>query len=124
MAQLRRSITSAAHRPRERGATGAANKMAAARGQRRYRTRGRPSRCPGGCCTAPGSLDNRLGLGGAPEGLLIPGGASGVGAAVAILLDQPFRVVEGGEGTDGVADFVDGLPDAAVHAVRGSAPDP
>src|SRR3712207_1729809 len=56
-----------------------------------------------------------VGLCGAPEGLLVPGGACGVGAAVAVLLDEPFGVVAGDEGTDGVTDLVDGLEDAAVH---------
>src|SRR5918993_2742912 len=56
-----------------------------------------------------------VGLCSAPEGLLVPGGACGVGAAVAVLLDEPFGVVAGDEGTDGVTDLVDGPEDAAVH---------
>src|SRR3712207_841433 len=66
-------------------------------------------------CTAPGSLDKRMGLRGAPEDLLVPRCACRVGVAVAVLLDQPFGVVAGDEGADGVADLVDGLEDAAVH---------
>jgi len=34
---------------------------------------------------------------------------------VAVLLDQPFGVVAGGEGADGVSDVVDGLEDTSVH---------
>src|SRR3712207_2676995 len=56
-----------------------------------------------------------VGLRGAPEGLLIPGGACGVGAAVSVLLDQPFGVVAGDEGADGIPHLVDGPEDAAVH---------
>ena len=36
-------------------------------------------------------------------------------AGVGILLDQPFGVVAGDKGADGVADLIDGLEDAAVH---------
>src|SRR5271166_146201 len=56
-----------------------------------------------------------VGLCGAPERLVMPSGASVVRASVAILLDQPFGVVTGGEGADGVSDFVDGLEDTSVH---------
>jgi hypothetical protein len=52
---------------------------------------------------------------GAPEGLVVPGGAHGVWAAVSVLLDQPLGVVAGDEGADGVSDLVDGLEDASVH---------
>src|SRR5918998_971767 len=52
---------------------------------------------------------------GAPEGLVVPGGAHGVWAAMAVLLDQPFGVVAGDEGPDGVTDLVDGLEDASVR---------
>src|SRR5215212_7529521 len=34
---------------------------------------------------------------------------------MAVLLDQPFGVVANDEGTDGVADLVDGLEDASMH---------
>src|SRR3712207_1127093 len=34
---------------------------------------------------------------------------------MAVLLDQPFRIVAGDEGADGVADLADGPEDAAVH---------
>jgi hypothetical protein len=53
-----------------------------------------------------------------------PGGAGVEWAAVAAFLDQPLGVVAGGEGAHGIADLVDGLADAAMDAVRGSAPDP
>src|SRR5271165_6712164 len=56
-----------------------------------------------------------VGLCGAPERLVMPSGASVVRASVAVLLDQPFGVVTGGEGADGVSDFVDGLEDTSVH---------
>src|SRR5271166_2129323 len=56
-----------------------------------------------------------VGLCGAPERLVMPSGASVVRASVAVLLDQPFGVVTGGEGADGVSDFVDGLEDTPVH---------
>src|SRR3712207_4752862 len=56
-----------------------------------------------------------VGLCGLPEGLLVPGDAHGVWAAMAVLLDQPFGVVAGDEDPDGVADIADGLEDAAVH---------
>ena len=45
----------------------------------------------------------------------MPSGASVVRASVAVLLDQPFGVVAGGEGADGVSDVVDGLEDTSVH---------
>src|SRR4028118_1596934 len=54
---------------------------------------------------------------GAPEGLVVPSGAHGVWAAVSVLLDQPFGVVAGDEGADGVADLVDGLEDASVDGL-------
>src|SRR3712207_8905563 len=38
-----------------------------------------------------------------------------VWAAMAVLLDQPLRIVAGGEGADGNTDLVDGLEDAAMH---------
>src|SRR5271169_704235 len=56
-----------------------------------------------------------VGLCGAPERLVMPSGASVVRASVAVLLDQPFGVVAGGEGADGVSDVVDGLEDTSVH---------
>src|SRR5918997_1951205 len=56
-----------------------------------------------------------VGLRGAPEGLLIPGGACGVGTALAVLLDQPLGVVEGDEGADGIPHLLDGPEDASVH---------
>src|SRR4029453_7357555 len=34
---------------------------------------------------------------------------------MAVLLDQPFGVVAGDEGADGIADLVDGPEDAAMH---------
>src|SRR5215218_10936094 len=52
---------------------------------------------------------------GAPQGLVVPSGAHSIGAAMAVLLDQPLGVVAGDEGADGVADLVDGLEDASVH---------
>src|SRR4028119_727679 len=54
-------------------------------------------------------------LRGAPEGLLEPCGAGVERAAMAVLLGQPFGVVANDEGTDGVADLVDGLEDASMH---------
>jgi hypothetical protein len=36
---------------------------------------------------------------------------------MAVLLDQPFGVVAGDEGADGVADLVDGLEDASVDGL-------
>ena len=56
-----------------------------------------------------------VGLCGAPERLVMPSGASVVRASMAVLVDQPFGVVAGGEGADGVSDFVDGLEDTSVH---------
>ena len=56
-----------------------------------------------------------VGLCGAPERVVMPSGASVVRASVAVLLDQPFGVVAGGEGADGVSDVVDGLEDTSVH---------
>src|SRR5215213_34154 len=52
---------------------------------------------------------------GRPEGLLIPGGACGVGTAVAVRLDQPLGVVAGDEDADGIPHLLDGLEDASVH---------
>src|SRR5215212_2988227 len=52
---------------------------------------------------------------GAPEGLVVPGDAHGVWAAVSVLLDQPLGVVAGDEGADSVTDLVDGPEDASVH---------
>src|SRR5215211_6065361 len=54
---------------------------------------------------------------GAPEGLVVPGDAHGVWAAVSVLLDQPLGVVAGDEGADSVTDLVDGPEDAAVHGL-------
>ncbi len=51
---------------------------------------------------------------GAPEGLLLPDAAHVGWAAMAVLLDQPFGVVAGDEGPDGVAHLLDGLEDAAM----------
>src|SRR5271166_5484169 len=45
-----------------------------------------------------------VGLCGAPERLVMPSGASVVRASMAVLVDQPFGVVAGGEGADGVSD--------------------
>jgi len=51
---------------------------------------------------------------GAPEGLLLPDAAHVGWAAMAVLLDQPFGVVAGDEGPDGVAHLLDGLEDATM----------
>src|SRR5215213_2113442 len=64
-------------------------------------------------CTRPSG--QWVALRGAPEGLFGPCGAGVERAAMAVLLDQPLRVVAGDEGADDVAHLVDGLEDAAVH---------
>src|SRR5215212_7347541 len=58
----------------------------------------------------------------APECLLLPGGAHVGRAAMAVLPDEPFTGVAGGEGPDGVAHVVDGPEDGGVHdlLLRGS----
>src|SRR5215213_808515 len=51
---------------------------------------------------------------GATEGLLLPDAAHVGWAAMAVLLDQPFGVVAGDAGPDGVAHLLDGLEEAAM----------
>jgi hypothetical protein len=51
---------------------------------------------------------------GAPEDLLLPDAAHVGWAAMAVLLDQPFGVVAGDEGPDGLAHLRDGLEDATM----------
>jgi hypothetical protein len=45
------------------------------------------------------------------------------GAAETVLLDEPLGVVAGGEVADGLADFVDGLEDAAMDDLLFQRPD-
>src|SRR6516225_1787687 len=74
---------------------------------------------------ASGFLDKRMLLCSDLHRGRVPGGARVVGAAQAVLLDQPLRVVAGNESADGMTHVVDGhdlllegTEEALDHPVR------
>jgi hypothetical protein len=57
---------------------------------------------------------HKIALSSSPHDRLTPGRSGIARTTQAVFLDQPFGVVAGDEGADGVADLVDGLVDSTV----------